>query len=158
MNDYDGDDSCCSFFFNLCVSRVPRVFDFPSLQAYNPKNTNAFFTHLIASLERLGTSNLPSLCLNAVISRCGVEELSILLRRYWVAFWMSWTFIRYFVTLKVLRIDDDDDDDEGFAEVVETQNAFSRRSYFLFVSFFVTCILYWRGVFARVRVQRRAQK
>lgn len=149
MNDYDGDDSCCSFFFNLCVSRVPRVFDFPSLQAYNPKNTNAFFTHLIASLERLGTSNLPSLCLNAVISRCGVEELSIPLHSYWVAFWMSWTFIRYFVTLKVLRIDDDD---EGFAEVVETQNTFSRQSYFLFVSFIVTCILYWRGVFARVRV------
>jgi len=86
MND---DESCCSFFFNSCVSRAPRVFDFPSLQAYNPKNTNAFFTHLNASLERLGTSNLPSLCLNAVISRCGVEELSILLRRYWVAFWMS---------------------------------------------------------------------
>jgi len=41
MND---DDSCCSFFFNSCVSRAPRVFDFPSLQAYNPKNTNAFFT------------------------------------------------------------------------------------------------------------------
>ena len=90
-----------------------------------------------------------SLCLNAVISRCGVEELSILLCSYWVAFWMSWTFIRYFVTLKVLRIDDDD---EGFAEVVETQNTSSRRSYFLFVSFIVTCILYWRGVFARVRV------